>query len=129
MSKRIDWDRAALVFKPFTNVIAAWAFGSAQQGVIRDGSDLDVAVYFETSPSLDERAELRAELQKNLQFDDIDLLVLNGASPITRFEAISGRAIYCRDVGARAEFVSLTAREYEDTMAFIQWGLDNHISA
>ena len=129
MSKRIDWDRAAQVFDSFPNVIAAWAFGSAQQGEIRDGSDLDIAVFFQAVPSLDERAGLRAELQTNLQFDDIDLLVLNGASPITRFEAISGRSIYCRDVGARAEFDSLTAREYEDAIAFIQWGLENYVPA
>lgn len=129
MSKRIDWDIAAQAFESFPNVIAAWAFGSAQEGDIREGSDLDIAVLFQTVPSLDERAELRAELQKNLQFDDIDLLVLNGASPITRFEAISGRPIYCRDVGARAEFDSLTAREYEDAIAFIQWGLESYIPA
>jgi hypothetical protein len=39
------------------------------------------------------------------------------------FEAISGRPIYCRDHGRRAEFASLTAREYEDEMALARWGL------
>ncbi len=129
MSKIIDWDRARPVFESLPNVIAAWAFGSVQGGEIREGSDVDIAVLFQTTPSLDERAGLRAELQTNLQFDDIDLLVLNGASPITRFEAVSGRSIYCGDVGARAEFDSLTAREHEDAMAFIQRGLDNYVPA
>ena len=128
MSKRIDWNSAAVVFESFPNVIAAWAFGSAQKGQVRENSDVDIAVLFRTTPSLDERAGLRAGLQTGLQFDDIDLLVLNGASPITRFEAISGHSIYCRDVGARAEFASLTARENEDAIAFMQWGLKNYIS-
>ncbi|MBM3144848.1 MAG: nucleotidyltransferase domain-containing protein [Chloroflexi bacterium] len=129
MLKRIDWASVAQVFDPFPNVIAAWAFGSAQDGEIREGGDVDIAVLFHAIPSLDERAGLRAALQTNLQFDDIDLLVLNGASPITRFEAISGHSIYCRDVWARAEFDSLTAREYEDAIAFLQWGLESYLPA
>jgi predicted nucleotidyltransferase len=127
MSKRINWDSAVQVFEIFPNLIAAWAFGSAQHGQVGPGSDVDIAVYFRINPSLDERADLRAELQKYFQVDDIDLVVLNGASPITRFAAISGRAIFCRDLNARAEFASLTAREHEDTMAFIQRGLDSYI--
>ena len=129
MSERIDWGKAVPIFEIFPNVIAAWAFGSAQAGVIRPGSDVDVAVFFQTVPTLDERARLRDQLQISFQFDDIDLLVLNGASPITRFEAVSGCSIYCRDLNARAEFVSLTAREYEDAMTFIQWGLENYAAA
>jgi predicted nucleotidyltransferase len=129
MSKRIDWRRVSQVFEGYSNVIAAWAFGSTQRGEVLKGSDVDIAVLFQTIPSLDELASLRAELQAHLQFDDIDLLVLNGASPITRFEAVTGRSIFCRDVGERAEFVSLTAREYEDTIAFIQLGLENYSPA
>jgi len=127
MLKRIDWDVIAQVFESYPNVIAAWAFGSAQAGLVRAGGDVDIAIYFREIPSLDERAELRADLQELLHFDDIDLVVLNGASPITRFEAISGHSIYCRDVVARAEFVSLTAREHEDAVAFMQRGLEAYI--
>ena len=123
MSKRINWDGAAQIFESFPNVIAAWVFGSAQEGQILEGSDIDIAVLFQSTPSLDERVALRAKLQAWLQFDDIDLLALNDASPITRFEAISGCSIYCHDVSSRAEFASLTAREYEDAIAFIQSGL------
>ena len=68
-------------------------------------------------PSLDKQLELVAKLESALQIDNVDLVILNDANPILRFEAISGRAIYCRDMGQRAEFASLTAREYEDEMA------------
>ena len=67
---------------------------------------------------------LREQLQAILQFDDIDLVAVDErSSPILRFEAVSGRSIYCRDSERRAEFVSLTAREYEDEMAFLRRGL------
>ena len=58
-------------------------------------------------------------MQDVLSYDDIDLVTLNDASPILRFEAVSGRPVYVTDVETRAGFVSLTAREYEDEMA--QW--------
>lgn len=127
MSKGIDLNNIHQIFDPFPNVIAAWVFGSAQDGVVRTGSDVDIGVHFRTAPTLEELVDLRAELQSVLQFDDIDLVVLNGASAITRFEAVSGRPIYCRDLSERAGFVSLAAREYEDAMAFMQRGLESYI--
>jgi hypothetical protein len=74
-------------------------------------------------PDLSELTDLRASLQDALQFDEIDLVVLNNASPITRFEAVSGQLLYGRDRSQTAGFVSLTAREYEDTIAFARRGL------
>ncbi len=118
-----DWQNLEQLFVLHQNVIAAWVFGSAQAGNVRPGGDVDVAVLFEQRPSLDELTDLRAAIQDALDFDAIDLLILNGASPITHFEGISGRAIFCRDLGKRAEFVSLTAREYEDSMAFLAKGM------
>ena len=123
MSREIDFARIAGVLERHPAVVAGWVFGSAQGGVVRPGSDLDIAVLFDSRPNLDEMAALRADLQEALRFEEIDLVVLNGAHPITRFEAVSGRAVYCRDVSRRAEFVSLTAREYEDVMALLQRGL------
>ena len=101
------------------HVVAAWHFGSTREGIIRPGADIDIGVLFARMPSIDELADLRAALQDALAFDEIDLVVLNNASPILRFEAVSGRPVYVADNEARATFVSLTAREYEDEMA--QW--------
>jgi predicted nucleotidyltransferase len=120
MSMRIRWERIESVLAATTNVIAAWAFGSAQNGQINLGSDIDIGVLFASLPTLDEQIDLLTNLQQTLQTDNIDLVVLNNANPILRFEAVSGRPVYCRDDGQRAEFVSLTAREYEDDMAFLQ---------
>jgi len=89
------------------------------------GGDLDIAVLFKGYPSLDERLELLIQLQRAFNFEEVDLVVLNNASPITRFEAVSGRLIFSRDASRQADFVSLTAREYEDEMALLLWGLKN----
>jgi predicted nucleotidyltransferase len=119
----VDWQTIETVCESIINVQAAWVFGSAREGSIKPGSDLDIGVLFFTAPSLDERVMLREQLQKSLSFDDIDLVILNEASPITRFEAICGRQVFVRDRSRWAEFFSLTAREYEDEMAFLQKGM------
>jgi predicted nucleotidyltransferase len=124
MSKKIDWNRTKGVWTARPEIIAAWVFGSAQRGQIRSGGDADIGVLFESLPSVDAQLELLAELQQALQIEAVDLVVLNEANPILRFEAISGRALFCRDAGRRAEFASLTAREFEDEMAFLQRALN-----
>ncbi len=122
-SRAIDWQDVAHVWRETPEVIAAWAFGSARSGHVGPGSDIDIAVLFESPPSLEAQIALLGKLQAALQFEDIDLVVLNDANPILRFEAISGRSLFCRDLGRRAEFASLTAREYEDEIALWQRAL------
>ncbi|WP_025322972.1 type VII toxin-antitoxin system MntA family adenylyltransferase antitoxin [Deferrisoma camini] len=120
----VDVDAAVRVLAACTNVVAAWVFGSASGGRVRPGGDVDVAVLFRRPPSLDELADLRADLQEALGFEEIDLVPLTDESPAAlRFEALSGRRVFCRDVGRVAEFQSLASREYEDDMAFAARGL------
>lgn len=122
-TRAIDWQCIAHIWKDTPGLVAVWAFGSSQDGQVGPGSDMDIAVLFESPPSLEAQIALLAELQDALHFEDIDLVVLNDANPILRFEAISGRPLFCRDPGRRAEFASLTAREYEDEMALWQRSL------
>jgi predicted nucleotidyltransferase len=117
----VDWKAIESVLAETQYVLAGWVFGSACQGMVQSGSDLDIAVWFEDTPSLDQRLDLLMKLQQAVGFEEIDLLVLNGASPISRFEAISGRLVFCRGQEKYAGFASLTAREYEDAMALAQW--------
>ena len=125
MSKRIDWNQTKQIWETTPNVIAVWAFGSAKGGQVGTDSDVDIAVLMESSPTLDERLELLSRLQGALQVEEIDLVVLNEANAIVRFEAISGQSLFCRDLARRAEFASLTAREYEDEIAFWQRALQD----
>jgi hypothetical protein len=67
---------------------------------------------------------LVSRLEETMRVGEIDLAVLNGASPILRFEALSGRAVFCRNLDRRAEFASLTGREYEDEMALLRRGME-----
>lgn len=119
MSRTVEWSQANEIWHATPNVVAAWAFGSAQAGQVRPGGDVDVAVLLNKPLSFDAQLDLLATLQSALQFERIDLVILNDANAMLRFEAISGRRLFCRDVEKTAEFASLTAREYEDELA--QW--------
>ena len=92
-----DLEGAVRILARNGNVLAAWVFGSARDGEIRAGSDLDLGVLFFRAPGLDELAELRSDLQRALGVEEIDLVPLNGAGPVLRFEAVSGRSLFSED--------------------------------
>ena len=85
---------------------------------------MDIGILFKKNPTLDFLAYLRASLQTASNIEEIDLVVLNGASPILRFEVITGRLLFCRDKSRHAEYVSLWAREYEDEMGMLEKSLN-----
>ncbi len=109
MSRPIDWNATLPIWQGEANVVDASAFGSARDGELRPGSDADVGVLLARRPTFDEQLALLGWLQDALQIDEVALVIL-------RFEAVLGRRPFNRDLAAMAEFVSLTAREYEDEM-------------
>ncbi len=121
--KKIKFEAGEKVWQSYPQIVSVWLFGSAQDGELKEGADLDLALLFDTRPTLDELASIRADLQESLQIDDIDLTSLNEAGPILAFQAISGRLVFCRDLDKKVDFVSLAAREYEDAMALLEWGM------
>ena len=111
MSVKIDLTQAQSVWEKNSSVTAVWSFGSAKDGIVAPGSDLDIAVLFSSLPNIEQLAELRADLQDVFDFDSIDLLILNSAGIISSMEAVSGKTLFCSDRNKRAEFVSLVARQ------------------
>lgn len=118
--QHLDWEKLQNMWHHHPQVIAVWVFGSAQDGFVRTGSDVDFGVLFYEKPRLDDLVDLRAELQETLQLEDIDVVPLNDASPILRFEALCGRCLYSADDVRRVEFTSCASREYEDEMAMLE---------
>ena len=110
--------REVLDRQPF--VVCAWLFGSTLSGRRRAESDLDIGILTGHKPTWQEYAELQQDLVQATGSDAVDLVVLNEANSILRFEAISGRLLTCRDGEARAAFHSRTAREYEEDMAQLE---------
>jgi len=123
---QVDWKALNEVLHGSHDIDSAWVFGSSQDGIVDAGRDLDIGILFTKKPTLDSLSELRASLQSAIKIDNIDLVPLNDASPILRFEVISGRRLFCRDKSRYAGHVSLWAREYEDEMAMIEKSINSN---
>jgi predicted nucleotidyltransferase len=110
--------------KPHDKIAFALLFGSSKEGtLINEGADVDIALYLTDALSADMLAEIVGLCQDAIQYDAIDLAVLNDADPILAFEALSGRLLVCNNEEAYLSFFSLTCRQYEDEMLRIERSL------
>ena len=111
-----DLQRAAdrLIRDP--RVLAIWGFGSCARDEAGPRSDVDVAVLLDGELSLVEELRLRSEVVEELRRDDVDLVVLNQAPPLLRYEVIAaGRRLYARDDEFADDFEHRAAMRCFDT--------------
>ena len=98
-------------------VVLAVIFGSAGDGTVRDGGDVDIGVLLSPPPSPLEFYAFYQETATRLsEIADLDLIDLSCANSVLAFEAMCGRRLVVRDHDAVAAFASQTARQYEDDM-------------
>jgi len=94
-------------------------FGSGRSGCLpTKDSDIDVALYLDHVPDLDERLQILGLLQDSLKTDRVDMVFLNVTENVTlKREALKGRLLTCRDPELYASFFSLAdpqGRDEED---------------
>ena len=122
--------------KHFPDILFAFLFGSSQQGEVRQGGDIDLAVWLK---DYGKRAALITDMigltESLTEGVTCDLTLLNNAGEQLAFEALSGTRLFVREeaMDQYVAWYSLTCREYEDTMAWkakqlqyrgyeVQWG-------
>jgi len=103
------------------DVLCAVVFGSAQEGKVSPGSDLDIGIYFTEKTKDEKYIRLLVEIAEAAEFDVIDLVDLGTADPILAFETLSGNFICRSDPEKTAELTSLVCREYEETMCRLNY--------
>lgn len=98
----------------------AYLFGSRARGGAGPLSDVDLAVFLDRRLSCFEwRLRLMEQLAQALETERFDLVVLNDASPLLRYEVIRGGDVIKEDKEKRVEFETRTLAEYLDT-AFLR---------
>lgn len=113
----LDLEALAAAFAEDPRVILATIFGSAQDGMVRPGSDVDIAVLLSPVLTPLEFYAFYVETTARLStIPEFDLMDLNHAGSVLAFEALCGRRLFVRDPEAVATFSSRVAREYEDDM-------------
>jgi predicted nucleotidyltransferase len=113
----LDTEALAKALNDDPRVVLATLFGSARDGVIRPGSDVDVGVLLSPVLGPVEFFDFYVALTARCPaIPELDLVDLNHSGNVLAFEALSGRRLVVRDADAAAEFQSRVAREYEDDM-------------
>lgn len=98
-------------------VLLAFLFGSICKGKARPSSDVDLAVYLETPYDLSDVRQLWNELE-DLTHRDVDLVVLNDASPGIAWAAMKGRILVNKAPRLAIELMLDKSREAEDFREF-----------
>jgi predicted nucleotidyltransferase len=97
-------------------VLAVYVFGSRARGEEGPLSDVDLGVLLSESVDLSEELRLRAAVVEELRSDAVDLVVLNHAPPMVRYEVVTtGRPLFARDSSQLDAFEERVALEYFDT--------------
>ncbi|MBZ4686928.1 MAG: hypothetical protein PWQ96_763 [Clostridia bacterium] len=103
-------------------------FGSQVSGETREDSDFDIAILIDKSsyPQASiEIGKLKRKLIRELSLffetSKIDLVLLNRASPLLKFQvARTGKVIYQKNRSEFADFASLSLRQHIDARLFYQ---------
>jgi len=116
----VEFDPAALgtaLRKACEEILFALLMGSARDGHVAVGSDLDLALYLEVPPSLRVVARVQDIAASFAPGVYCDVGFLRNTEPVFRFEALKGRLLFTRDQELFLRFFSLTCREYESQLA------------
>ena len=95
-------------------ILLAFLFGSFAKGQARPSSDVDIGVLFSSVPGIDALTSLTDDLS-SLVRKEIDLAVLNEASPILKMQVLkSGILLYAKDKKYYHQFFVDTVNQYDD---------------
>lgn len=105
------------IIKKYDYISFAYLFGSRVNNNFRFDSDLDIAVFFESEPSLYEIGKLCSELEiaSNCEIDLIKLNKLYSINPELAYNIIKdGKLIFYKDISLVNEFKKCAILWYLD---------------
>lgn len=86
-------------------------FGSAAEGRMIEGSDIDLCVYYDGSS--EEASRFRFNVLSELFEDRYDVHIFQQLPIYMRVEVLKGRIIYCRDTKFSYEVALETIKDFE----------------
>jgi predicted nucleotidyltransferase len=106
------------VLKPFLarrkGIYLVFLFGSSVSRRVHPASDVDIGILFGSVPNVSRINALAAELSSLLK-TEVDLVVLNHASPILKMQVLKkGVLVFTRDLKVYHQFFVDTVNQYDD---------------
>ncbi|TVQ01226.1 MAG: nucleotidyltransferase domain-containing protein [Balneolaceae bacterium] len=100
----------------YEDILLVYLFGSRATEHTHSESDVDVALMFRFNqiPSVEHLLQIQDDLT-SLLGKEVDIVVLNNASPIIRMQVLrKGKKLFDRDKRAYIRFFVRTINEYDD---------------
>lgn len=114
-----ELDRLRSIFARYPDIQAVYLFGSTAAGKTQAWSDLDLAIVPRRAALRDQKLDLLADLAGD-GFCDVDLLFLDSADIVTRYEAVRlNHLIYEAEDFDRGEMYSRVVRQYLDFLPYL----------
>ena len=107
--------------------LLVFLFGSFAKDCSTIDSDVDVAIMFKNIPDFYEVNDLKDELSSHIG-RDVDILVLNTASPIIRTQVLKYGRLIKKDSKVYNDFFVRTLNEYND-LKYLRREAENSILA
>lgn len=109
----------------FSGIKLAFLFGSFASGYASATSDIDVALLFEGKPDYYVLESIKDALSKHTK-REIDLLVLNDASPVIRMQVLKKGHLLIKSTPYYENYFTRTIEDYED-LKIVRKGIENQI--
>lgn len=101
-------------FKDRNDVSLVLMFGSFVRGEMTVDSDIDVGIYFQSSPDFYQVNVIKEDLSALLK-RDVDVVVLNDASPVIKMQVLKkGILVLEASKNNFSEFYGDTVKQYDD---------------
>jgi predicted nucleotidyltransferase len=113
------------ILRAYPEIELAFLFGSFAGGTVTAESDIDIAILCRQPLSFDRREEILAALCMVMK-KEIDLVVLNGASPILRMQVLKKGIILIDNASVYEDFFVRTTGEYDD-LKRVRKGIEERI--
>ena len=117
-TKKLKKHEFVSVLEPFlarkNGIHLVFLFGSSVNRRVHPASDVDIGILFGSVPHVSQMSALTAELSSLLK-KEVDLVVLNHASPILRMQVLKkGVLVFARDLKLYHQFFVDTVNQYDD---------------
>ena len=116
---------ATAIERNFPEIPFAHIFGSSANGVVKAGSDIDIAIWYNGNDLLI-KVKVLETIEPFVNNKPVDIVNICSANPLLAHEALAGNVLFVRK-GQESHYASFylkTAAEYEDKIYWIQKQLE-----
>ena len=120
MPGELKLNNLAQVFRRFPEIQAVYLFGSAAEGTMHAGSDMDLAIVPRNADLRRRKLDILTELAR-AGHCNVDLVFLDVDDIVLRYEAVRpNRVIYAAEDFDRGEMYSIVVRQYLDFLPYLE---------